>query len=89
MDEACDKHRMARLIRFAGLRSHTRYGRRPGRYGGRPAVVAPNLRQRQFAPTVPNKSWEGDRHRPFFKEWDSLGSPRRLNKPLKIKAIFS
>jgi putative transposase len=40
MGEACGKHRAARLIRLAGLLSHTGYGRRPGRYGGRPAVVA-------------------------------------------------
>ncbi|WP_374617286.1 IS3 family transposase [Thauera aminoaromatica] len=60
MGEACGKHRVARLMRLAGLRSHTGYGRRPGRYGGRPAVVAPNLLERQFAPTAPNKSWVTD-----------------------------
>lgn len=60
MGESCGKHRVARLMRLAGLRSHTGYERRPGRYGGRPAVVAPNLLERQFAPSGPNKSWVTD-----------------------------
>lgn len=54
--ESCSKHRLARLMRLAGLRLHTCYGRRSGRYGGRPTVVAPNLFKRQLAPSGPNKS---------------------------------
>ncbi len=41
MGERCGKHRVARLMRLAGQRSHTGYKRRPGKYGGRPAVVVP------------------------------------------------
>jgi putative transposase len=36
MGEQCGKHRVARLMRLAGLRSHTGYGRRPGGRGTRP-----------------------------------------------------
>jgi len=39
--EACGKHRVARFMRCEGLRSQTGY-RRPGHYGGKPAVVSPN-----------------------------------------------
>lgn len=60
MGEACGKHRVARLMRRAGLRSHTGHGRRPGHYGGRPAISAPNLLERQFAPDAPNRSWVTD-----------------------------
>jgi len=42
MGVPCGKHRVARLMRQAGLRSHTGYGRRPGARGKRPSVVAPN-----------------------------------------------
>ncbi|MFX5472298.1 DDE-type integrase/transposase/recombinase, partial [Acinetobacter baumannii] len=31
------------------------YKRRPGKYGGRPAVVEPNHLDRQFEPDEPNK----------------------------------
>jgi putative transposase len=60
LSETCGKHRMARLMRLSGLRSHTGDERHPGRYGGRPAVVAPHLPERQRAPTVPNMSWVTD-----------------------------
>jgi hypothetical protein len=33
MGERCGKHRVARLMRLAGQRSHTGYKRRPGKYG--------------------------------------------------------
>ena len=48
MGETCGKHRVARLMRHEGLRSQTGYRRRPGHYGGRPTVVAPNHLERQF-----------------------------------------
>jgi len=54
------KHRVARLMRLAGLRSQTGYGRRPGSRGKRPSVVAPNVLQRQFDVDAPNQVWVTD-----------------------------
>jgi len=58
--ETCGKHRVARLMRLAGLRSHTGYSRRPGSRGKRPSVVAPNVLQRQFQVDAPNQVWVTD-----------------------------
>jgi Transposase and inactivated derivatives len=44
-------------MRFEGLRSQTGYRRRPGKYGGKPAVASPNLLKRQFDVVEPNKVW--------------------------------
>jgi putative transposase len=60
LGEPCGKHRVARLMRREGLRSQTGYHRRPGHYGGRPTVVAPNLLDRQFDVDEPNKVWVTD-----------------------------
>ncbi|GAA5162102.1 IS3 family transposase [Viridibacterium curvum] len=60
MGESCGKHRVARLMRQAGLKSLTGYGRRPGRYGGRPANVSPNILQREFDVAAPNRVWVTD-----------------------------
>lgn len=58
--EVCGKHRVARLMRVEGLRSQTGYRRRPGRYGGKPAVVSPNHLNRQFDVAAPNVAWVTD-----------------------------
>lgn len=58
--EDCGRHRVARLMRLEGLRSQTGYRRRPGKYGGKPAVVSPNLLKRQFDVVEPNKVWVTD-----------------------------
>ncbi|BCQ68042.1 hypothetical protein PEQA60_20320 [Pseudomonas sp. Eqa60] len=55
--EDCGRHRVARLMRLAGLRSQTGYRRRPVKYGGKPAVASPNLLKRQFDAVEPNKVW--------------------------------
>ncbi|PVV69527.1 hypothetical protein DD985_17230, partial [Pseudomonas sp. HMWF011] len=55
--EDCGRHRVARLMRLEGLRSQTGYRRRPGKYGGKPAVASPNLLKRQFDVGEPNKVW--------------------------------
>jgi len=60
MGERCGKHRVARLMRRAGQRSHTGYGRRPAPKGKRPSVVAPNVLQRQFNVAAPNQVWVTD-----------------------------
>ena len=58
--EDCGRHRVARLMRLEGLRSQTGYRRRPGKYGGKPAVASPNLLKRQYDVVEPNKVWVTD-----------------------------
>ncbi|QVK33032.1 IS3 family transposase [Pseudomonas syringae] len=58
--EDCGRHRVARLMRLEGLRSQTGYRRRPGKYGGKPAVASPNLLKREFDVVEPNKVWVTD-----------------------------
>ena len=57
--ETCSKHRVARLMRENNLRAL--HGYRTRRTAtGRPAVAIPNLSQRQFTVTRPNKVWVTD-----------------------------
>ena len=57
--ETCSKHRVARLMRENGLRAL--HGYRTRRWAvGKPAVLIPNLLQRQFTVSRPNKSWVTD-----------------------------
>ena len=55
----CSKHRVARLMRENKLRAF--HGYRVRRWSaGKPAVLVPNLLQRQFTVTRPNKAWVTD-----------------------------
>ena len=57
--ETCSKHRVMRLVRENGLRAL--HGYRTRRWSvGKPAVLIPNLLQRQFTVTRPNKAWVTD-----------------------------
>ena len=57
--ETCSKHRVARLMRENGLRAL--HGYRTRRWTvGKPAVLIPNLLQRQFTATQPNRAWVTD-----------------------------
>ena len=57
--ETCSKHRVARLMRENNLRAL--HGYRTRRLpAGRAAVAVPNLLQRQFTVTRPNKVWVTD-----------------------------
>ncbi|MDE3151830.1 MAG: IS3 family transposase [Gemmatimonadota bacterium] len=57
--EACSKHRVARLMREASLRAlHSYRVRRQS--AGKPAILIPNLLQRQFTATRANKVWVTD-----------------------------
>lgn len=57
--ETYSKHRVARLMRENGLRAL--HGYRTRRWEvGKPAVLTPNLLQRQFTPTQPNAAWATD-----------------------------
>jgi putative transposase len=57
--ETCSKHRVARLMRENNLRAL--HGYRSRRWSiGKPSVLIPNLLQRQFTVTRPNKAWVTD-----------------------------
>jgi putative transposase len=57
--ETCSKHRVTRLMRENKLRAF--HGYRVRRWSaGKPAVLVPNLLQRQFTVTRPNKAWVTD-----------------------------
>jgi len=57
--ETCSKHRVARLMRLNQLRAL--HGYRIRRWSvGKPAVLIPNLLQRQFTVTRPNTAWVTD-----------------------------
>lgn len=57
--ETCSKHRVARLMRENKLRAL--HGYRIRRWSvGKPAILIPNLLQRQFTVTRPNKAWVTD-----------------------------
>jgi putative transposase len=58
--EQCGINRVHRIMRGAGLRSQTGYGKRRFKRGGVPAVVVSNHLQRQFDVTEPNKVWVTD-----------------------------
>ena len=51
---------MARLASLAGIAAQIGYKRRPGRYGGKPAVVASNTLNRQFEVDTPDRVWVTD-----------------------------
>lgn len=58
---ACGKHRVARLMRAAGLAAQRGYRRRPGvRNSTVQAIAAPNVLARQSAPAAPNQAWVTD-----------------------------
>jgi len=52
--ETCCENREARLANLAGFAPRIGYKRRPGQYGGRPAVVIDNALDRQFEVAAPD-----------------------------------
>jgi putative transposase len=56
--EQVSENRVARLAGMAGIAAQIGYKRRPGRYGGKPAVIASNGLDRQFEVDVPDKVWD-------------------------------
>ena len=58
--ESCSENRVARLTSLAGISAQISYGRRPGQYGGKPAVVADNTLDRQFEVDAPDLVWVTD-----------------------------
>lgn len=58
--ETCSPNRVARLARLASIRAQIGYKRRPGKYGGRPAIAVDNRLNRQFEVGKPDQVWVTD-----------------------------
>ena len=58
--ETCSVNHVARLASLAGIAAQIGYKRRPGRYGGKPSVVADNILDRQFEVDAPDRVWVTD-----------------------------
>ena len=58
--ETCFPNRVARLTKLAGIRAQVGYKRRPGKYGGRPAIAVDNTLDRQFEVAAPDTTWVTD-----------------------------
>ncbi len=58
--ERISENRVARLASLAGIVAQVGYKRRPGRYGGMPAVVAENRLEQQFQTSAPDQVWVTD-----------------------------
>ena len=58
--ESCSPNRVARLSKLAGINAQIGYRRRPGRYGGKPGIVADNHLAQNFDVVTPDKVWVTD-----------------------------
>ncbi|MCY0093286.1 IS3 family transposase [Hoeflea ulvae] len=58
--ETCCPNRVARLATLAGIKAQIGYKRRPGSYGGKPALVVNNTLDRQFDVDAPDTVWVTD-----------------------------
>lgn len=60
LGESICPNRVARLTQLAGIKAQIGYKRRPGSYGGKPAVVVDNTLDRQFDVEAPDRVWVTD-----------------------------
>ncbi len=60
LGEDINPNRAWRLARLAGIRAQIGYKKRPGSYGGSPAVVADNTLNREFDVDTPDQFWVTD-----------------------------
>ena len=59
--ERCGENRVARLMRLAGIRAQPKPRRKPTDTGVRPEhSIAPNVLDRDFAASAPNRKWAAD-----------------------------
>lgn len=58
--EQVSENRVARLASLAGIAAQVGYRRRPGRYGGKPAIVAENRLEQRFETSAPDQVWVTD-----------------------------
>lgn len=59
LGESCGKHRVARLMKTAGIKAEIGYNKRKQVYG-KPAIAAPNRLQQNFYVDAPDKVWVTD-----------------------------
>ena len=60
LGETCCPNKIARLAKEAGIKAQIGYRRRPGSYGGKPAVVALNQLKQDFDTGAPDQVWVTD-----------------------------
>ncbi len=60
LGETCCPNKIARLAREAGIKAQVGYKRRPGTYGGSPAIVAENQLGQVFDTALPDQVWVTD-----------------------------
>ncbi len=58
--ESISENPVARLASLAGIAAQVGYKRRPGRYGGKPAIVAENRLEQKFEASQPDQVWVTD-----------------------------
>jgi len=58
--ETCCPNRIARLAKEAGIKAQIGYKRRPGTYGGKPAIIATNQLGQVFDTLSPDQVWVTD-----------------------------
>ena len=58
--ESISENRVARLASLAGIVAQVGYKRRPGRYGGKPAIVAKNRLEQRFDTSARDQVWVTD-----------------------------
>lgn len=58
--ERCSPNRVARLTTLAGIKVEIGCKRRPGRYGGKPTIIAENKVAQNFDVAVPDQVWVTD-----------------------------
>jgi putative transposase len=79
--EQVSENRVARLASLAGILAQVGYKRRPGRYGGKPAVVASNTLDRQFEVDAPDKVWGEPLKAPLVRaQWRATSPTSRPTK---------
>lgn len=84
--ETCCANRVARLANLAGIAAQIGYKRRPGRYGGRPAVVIDNALDRQFEVAAPDMVWGEPLKAPLVQaQWRAISLTSR---PMKAGCIW-
>jgi putative transposase len=81
LGEQVSENRVARLASLAGILAQVGYKRRPGRYGGKPAVVASNSLDRQFEVDAPDKVWGEPLKAPLVRaQWRATSPTSRPTK---------
>ena len=85
--ERVSENRVARLAALAGIVAQIGYKRRPGRYGGKPAVVAANTLDRQFEVDAPDKIWVTDIT--YIKTHEGWLYRKRRLRPIGFSFAFS